>query len=126
MRIKDIVKEGTFDDFDMKDYGKEMDDDERDMGKSFENDSMFDQFGKILDTRTGDDPITHVTTDDGEKVEVNAQQATELRNLLRSDQIKPQLKLRFTKDLQMAKHLHDFVDSKDYKQIGSVFMQKYM
>ena len=26
MRIKDIVKEGTFDDFDMKDYGKEMDD----------------------------------------------------------------------------------------------------
>ena len=64
--------------------------------------------------------------DDGEKIEVNAQQATELRNLLRSDQIKPQLKLRFTKDLQMAKHLHDFVDSKDYKQIGSVFMQKYM
>ena len=58
MRIKDIVKEGTFDDFDMKDYGKEMDDDERDMGKSFDNDSMFDQFGKILDTRTGDDPNT--------------------------------------------------------------------
>ena len=38
MRIKDIVKEGTFDDFDMKDYGKEMDDDERDMGKSFDKD----------------------------------------------------------------------------------------
>ena len=120
MRIKDIVKEGTFD------YGKDLDDDDKDMGKSFDNDSMFDQFGKILDTRTGDDPVTHVTTDDGEKIEVNAQQATELRNLLRSDQIKPQLKLRFTKDLQMAKHLHDFVDSKDYKQIGSVFMQKYM
>ena len=51
MRIKDIVKEGTFDDFDMKDYGKEMDDDERDMGKSFEKDSMFDQLGKIIDTR---------------------------------------------------------------------------
>ena len=111
MRIKDIVKEGTFDDFDMKDYGKDLDDDDKDMGKSFDNDSMFDQFGKILDTRTGDDPVTHVTTDDGEKIEVNA---------------KPQLKLRFTKDLQMAKHLHDFVDSKDYKQIGSVFMQKYM
>ena len=47
MRIKDIVKEGTFDDFDMKDYGKDLDDDDRDMGKSFDNDSMFDQFGKI-------------------------------------------------------------------------------
>ena len=38
--LKDIVKEGTFDDFDMKDYGKEMDDDERDMGKSFDNDPI--------------------------------------------------------------------------------------
>ena len=126
MRIKDIVKEGTFDDFDMKDYGKEMDDDERDMGKSFDKDPMFDQFGKIIDTRGGADPIKHVITDDGEKIEVNPQQAAELRNLLRSDQIKPQLKLRFTKELQLAKHLHDFVDSKDYKQIGAVFSKKYL
>ena len=126
MRIKDIVKEGTFDDFDMKDYGKERDDDERDMGKSFEKDPIFDQLGKIIDTRGGADPITHVTTDDGEKIEVNVQQASELRNLLRSDQLKPQVKLKFTRELQMAKTLHDFVDSKDYKQIGAVFSQKYL
>tara|TARA_B100001057_G_scaffold474707_1_gene540567 strand:+ start:3179 stop:3559 length:381 start_codon:yes stop_codon:yes gene_type:complete len=126
MRIKDIVKEGTFDDFDMKDYGKDLDNDEKDIGKGFEREPMFDQLGKILDTRQGDDPLKHVMTDDGEKVEVNPMQAQELRKLLRYEGMKPQIKLRFTKDLQMAKNLHDFVDSKDYKQIGAVFMQKYM
>ena len=44
---------------------------------------MFDQFGKIIDTRTGPKPVTTVTTDDGEKVQVNPQQAQEPRNLLR-------------------------------------------
>tara|TARA_Y100000589_G_scaffold106645_1_gene101236 strand:+ start:543 stop:923 length:381 start_codon:yes stop_codon:yes gene_type:complete len=126
MKIKDLVKEGTFDDFDMKDYGKDLDDDEKDIGKGFSNDPMFDQMGKILDSRTSPNPVTHVTTDDGEKIEVNAQQAHELRRLLRFEGMKPQVKLKFTKDLQQAKHLHDFVDSKDAKQIGAVFMQKYM
>ena len=126
MRIKDIVKEGTFDDFDMKDYGKDLDDDDKDIGRGFDKEPMFDQLGKILDTRSGDDPLKHVMTDDGEKVEVNPMQAQELRKLLRYEGMKPQIKLRFTKDLQMAKNLHDFVDSKDYKQIGAVFMQKYM
>ena len=126
MKIKDVVKEGSFDDFGMKDYGKDLDDDEKDMGKGFDKDSMFDQLGKILDSRGNPNPIKTVTTDDGEKVEVNPMQAQELRKLLRMDGMKPQLKLRLTKELQMSKHLHDFVDSKDYKQIGAVFMQKYM
>ena len=126
MKIKDVVKEGSFDDFGMKDYGKDLDDDEKDIGKGFDKDSMFDQLGKILDSRGNPNPIKTVTTDDGEKVEVNPMQAQELRKLLRMDGMKPQLKLRLTKELQMSKHLHDFVDSKDYKQIGAVFMQKYM
>ena len=126
MRIKDIVKEGTFDDFDMKDYGKDLDDDDKDIGKGFSGDPMFDQLGKIIDSRTSPKPVTTVTTDDGEKIQVNPMQAQELRKLLRHDGMKPQMKLRLTKELQMAKHLHDFVDSKDYKQIGAVFMQKYM
>ena len=126
MKIKDVVKEGSFDDFGMKDYGRDLDDDEKDIGKGFDKDSMFDQLGKILDSRGNPNPIKTVTTDDGEKVEVNPMQAQELRKLLRMDGMKPQLKLRLTKELQMSKHLHDFVDSKDYKQIGAVFMQKYM
>lgn len=125
MKMKDIVKE-DFDDLKLRNVGSELDDPERDMGKSFKGDSMFDQLGKILDTRGGDDPLTTVMTDDGETVEVDPNQAAELRKLLRAEGLKPQQKLRFTRDLQMSKHLHDFVDSKDYKKIGAVFMQKYM
>ena len=125
MKMKDIVKE-DFDDLKLGKLGSELDDDERDMGKGFEKEPMFDQLGKILDTRGGDDPVRSVTTDDGETIEVDVNQAHELRKLLRAEGMKPQQKLRFTKDLQLSKHLHDFVDSKDYHKIGSVFMQKYM
>ena len=77
MRIKDIVKEGTFDDFDMKDYGKEMDDDERDMGKSFEKDPIFDPIRKIIHTQRWSRSLEkNVTTDDGEKIEVNVPAST--------------------------------------------------
>jgi len=126
MKIKDIVKEGTMDDFGLSRHGDELDNDEKDIGKGFTKDSMFDQMGKILDSRTSPEPVTHVTTDDGEKVEVSAQQAHELRKLLRFEGMKPQIKLKFTKDLQLSKNLHDFVDSKDHTKIGAVFMQKYM
>lgn len=125
MKMKDIVKE-DFDDLKLNKLGSELDDDERDMGKGFEKEPMFDQLGKILDTRGGDNPVRSVTTDDGETIEVDVNQAHELRKLLRAEGMKPQQKLRFTKDLQLSKHLHDFVDSKDYHKIGSVFMQKYM
>jgi hypothetical protein len=125
MKMKDIVKE-DFDDLKLGKLGSELDDDERDLGKGFEKEPMFDQLGKILDTRGGDSPLTTVTTDDGEEIEVNPDQAHELRKLLRAEGMKPQQKLRFTKDLQLSKHLHDFVDSKDYHKIGAVFMQKYM
>ena len=67
-----------------------------------------------------------VKTDDGETIEVDPNQAHELRKLLRAEGMKPQMKMRFTRDLQLSKHLHDFIDSKDYHKIGSVFMQKYM
>lgn len=125
MKMKDIVKE-DFDDLKLGKLGSELDDDERDMGKGFEKEPMFDQLGKIIDTRGGDAPVRSVTTDDGETVEVDVNQAHELRKLLRAEGMKPQQKLRFTKDLQLSKHLHDFVDSKDYHKIGAVFMQKYM
>lgn len=124
--MNEIVKEGTMDDFGLSRHGDELDNDEKDIGKGFTKDPMFDQLGKILDSRTSPEPVKHVTTDDGEKVEVSAAQAHELRKLLRFEGMKPMIKLRFTKELQQSKNLHDFVDSKDAKQIGAVFMQKYM
>ena len=79
--MKDIVKE-DFDDLKLGKVGAELDDPERGMGKSFKGDSMFDQLGKIIDTQGGADPLKTVVTDDGETIEVDPNQAAELRKLL--------------------------------------------
>ena len=68
MKLKDIMKEGDFDDLGLRNYGKELDQD--DTGAGFKNDSMFNQLGKILDSSGNPNPIKHVMTDDGQKIEV--------------------------------------------------------
>ena len=125
MKMKDIVKEGTLDDLGLRGHGDELDNDEKDIGKGFTNDPIFDQLGQILDTRTGDDPISSVKTDDGKELPVSPQQAVMLRRLLTAEGMKPQLKLRFTKDIQMSNNLHDFLDVHPDK-MSQVFIKKYM
>ena len=125
MKMKDIVKEGTLDDLGLRGHGDELDNDEKDIGKGFTNDPIFDQLGQILDTRTGDDPISSVKTDDGKELPVSPQQAVNLRRLLTAEGMKPQMKLRFTKDIQMSNNLHDFLDVHPDK-MSQVFMKKYM
>lgn len=123
--MKDIVKEGTLDDLGLRGHGSELDNDEKDIGKGFEKTSIFDQLGAVLDTRTGDDPITTVQTDDGKELNVSPRQAVNLRRLLTAEGMKPQLKLQFTKDIQMSNNLHDFLDVHPDK-MSQVFMKKYM
>jgi hypothetical protein len=125
MKMKDIVKEGTLDDLGLRGHGSELDNDEKDIGKGFEKTSIFDQLGAVLDTRTGDDPITTVQTDDGKELNVSPRQAVNLRRLLTAEGMKPQLKLQFTKDIQMSNNLHDFLDVHPDK-MSQVFMKKYM
>ena len=125
MKMKDIVKEGTLDDLGLSGHGAELDNDEKDIGKEFEKTSIFDQLGAVLDTRTGDAPITSVKTDDGKELNVTARQAVNLRRLLTAEGMKPQLKLQFTKDIQMSNSLHDFLDVHPDK-MAQVFMKKYM
>lgn len=123
--MKDIVKEGTLDDLGLRGHGDELDNDEKDIGKGFTNDPIFDQLGQILDTRTGDNPISSVKTDDGKELPVSPRQAVNLRRLLTAEGMKPQMKLRFTKDIQMSNNLHDFLDVHPDK-MSQVFMKKYM
>ena len=123
--MKDIVKEGTLDDLGLRGHGSELDNDEKDIGKGFEKTSILDQLGAVLDTRTGDDPSTSVKTDDGKELNVTARQAVNLRRLLTAEGMKPQLKLQFTKDIQMSNNLHDFLDVHPDK-MSQVFMKKYM
>ena len=125
MKMKDIVKEGTLDDLGLRGHGDELDNDEKDIGRGFEKTSVFDQLGAVLDTRTGDDPITSIKTDDGKELKVTPQQAVMLRRLLTAEGMKPQLKLRFTKDIQMSNNLHDFLDVHPDK-MSQVFIKKYM
>jgi hypothetical protein len=125
MKMKDIVKEGTLDDLGLRGHGDELDNDEKDLGKGFTNDPIFDQLGQILDTRTGDNPISSVKTDDGKELPVSPRQAVNLRRLLTAEGMKPQMKLRFTKDIQMSNNLHDFLDVHPDK-MSQVFMKKYM
>lgn len=119
------INEGEFDDFDLGGLGKELDQDDEG-GKGFDNDPMFDQLGKILDTVGGAAPITTVKTDDGKELKVSPDQARVLRMMLTSEGMKPQVKLKFTKDIQNSQTLHDFVDVKDYHEMPKIFMQKYM
>ena len=125
MKMKDIVKEGTLDDLGLRGHGDELDNDEKDIGRGFEKTSVFDQLGAVLDTRTGDDPISSIKTDDGMELKVTPQQAVMLRRLLTAEGMKPQLKLRFTKDIQMSNNLHDFLDVHPDK-MSQVFIKKYM
>ena len=117
--------EGSFDDFGLKDYGSELDrDDTGDNG--FSGQTMFVQLGKVLDSANNPNPVTTVTTDDGEEVAVTPEQARMLRMMLSAEGMKPNVKLRFTKDIQRSSTLHDFVDVKDYHEMPKIFMQKYM
>ena len=68
MKMKDIVAEGTLDDLGLRGHGRELDQDDEG-GPGFKQTAMFDQLGKILDSKSNPNPLTHVTTDDGEKVD---------------------------------------------------------
>ncbi len=116
--------EGTFDDFGLKDLGKELDQDDDEGG--FAQAPMFDQLGKILDSASSPNPVKTVKTDDGKEMAVSPQQARVLRMMMTAQNIKPNIKSKFIRDVQSSAGLHDFVDVKDHKEMPKIFMQKYM
>ena len=82
MKAKEFIKE--FKDIDP------ADDPNAGMDKEFKQDSIFNQLGKILDSRGNPNPLDIVTTDDGKKFKVSMNQATVLRRLLTAPSVKPQ------------------------------------
>jgi len=87
------------------------------MDKEFKQDSIFNQLGKILDSRGNPNPLDTVTTDDGKKFKVSMNQATVLRRLLTAPSVKPQVKAQFTKDLQQSQTIEKFLQSKDMVEL---------
>ena len=108
-----------FDDFD--DF-----DDQEPEPEGFKNEPMFVQLGKILDSQGNPKPVSTVTTDDGKEIEVTADQAKILRMLATTDKVKPMVRDRFLKDIQTSTGLIDFIDIKDYHEIPTLFVKRYL
>jgi hypothetical protein len=91
--------------------------------KDFKQDSLFNQLGKVLDSQGNPKPVDTITTDDNKQFRVTVVQAQMLRNLMTSNQIKPALRLQFTKDVQGSNTLAKFLGAPD---MVTLFGQMYM
>ena len=105
-----------------KEFVDPADDPNAGFDKEFKQDSIFNQMGKILDSRGNPRPLDTVITDDGKKHKVNFNQAKMIRMLLTAPQIKPDLKMKFTKDIQQSETLMKFLQTDD---MGALFRSMY-
>ena len=100
-----------------KEFVDPADDPNAGFDKEYKQDSMFNQLGKILDSQGNPRPLDTVVTDDGKKHKVNFRQASALRRLLTAPRVKPEIKARFTKDLQTSEVLEKFLQSNDMVEL---------
>jgi len=105
-----------------KEFQDPADDPNAGFDKEFKQDSIFNQMGKILDSRGNPRPLDTVITDDGKKHKVNFNQAKMIRMLLTAPQIKPNIKRQFTKDIQQSETLMKFLQTDD---MGALFRSMY-
>ena len=125
MRVNAGLEEGSFDDFGLKDLGRELDQDDDDEG-GFKEPPMFDQLAKVIDSQNSPNPKKAVKTDDGKILPVSVQQARVLRMMATAQNVKPMVRNKFLKDIQTSMGLHDFLDIKDYHEMPKMFMTKYL
>ena len=105
-----------------KEFQDPADDPNAGFDKEFKQDSIFNQMGKILDSRGNPRPLDTVITDDGKKHKVDFHQAKMIRMLLTAPQIKPDIKRQFTKDIQQSETLMKFLQTDD---MGALFRSMY-
>ena len=100
-----------------KEFVDPADDPNAGFDKEFKQDSMFNQLGKILDSQGNPNPLDTVVTDDGKKHKINFRQASTLRRLLTAPRVKPDIKAKFTKDLQTSEVLEKFLQANDMVEL---------
>ena len=100
-----------------KEFQDPADDPNAGFDKEFKQDSMFNQLGKILDSQGNPNPLDTVVTDDGKKHKINFRQASTLRRLLTAPRVKPDIKAKFTKDLQTSEVLEKFLQANDMVEL---------
>ena len=123
------ITEGVLDDepasdFGLGGHGSELDRDD-DEGEGYKKEPMYNQLGKVLDSRGNPNPVTTVTTDDGKELKVNPDQARAIRMLMTTDKVKPMVRTKFQNDMQKSNALADFLDM-DYHELPSLFIKRYL
>ena len=110
---------GEENEFGLGDDDKELDNPERGMNKGFKNDPIVVQVGKIVDTRSGDNPITSVTTDDGKDHKVGPNMAGALKGLLKGEigDMKPMARERLQNKLQTSQGLEHLLSAKTGREL---------
>ena len=130
MKATDFSKEIDADDQDAIDSLKKAmdpaDDDEAGMDKEFKKEPMIIQLGKVLDSRGNPNPVKHVVSDSGKKYDITPQQAQTLKMFLTTDAVKPDVKRKFTIDVQNDDVLGMMLKAKDQKDMVGMFKAAYM
>ena len=102
------------------------DDDEAGMDKGFKKEPMITQLGKVLDSRGNPNPIKKVVSDSGKKYDITPEKAQTLKMMLTTDAVKPDVKRKFTTDIQNDDVLGMMLDAKDQKEMIGMFKAAYM
>tara|TARA_B100000900_G_scaffold408643_1_gene423233 strand:+ start:3602 stop:4033 length:432 start_codon:yes stop_codon:yes gene_type:complete len=130
MKAHDFIKEIDADDQDAIDSLKKAmdpaDDDEAGMDKEFKKEPMIIQLGKVLDSRGNPNPVKHVVSDSGKKYDISPGQAQTLKMFLTTDAVKPDVKRKFTLDIQNDDVLGMMLKAKDQKDMVGMFKAAYM
>ena len=109
-----------------KEFQDPADDPNAGFDKEFKQDSIFNQMGKILDSRGNPNPIKKVVSDSGKKYDITPEKAQTLKMMLTTDAVKPDVKRKFTTDIQNDDVLGMMLDAKDQKEMIGMFKAAYM
>ena len=129
MKLKDILKEGDFDDLGLKGYGSELDMDDDKYDPEKDKFSITDQLGKMLDSRGNPNPLNSVETRDGATIQLTMDQAANLMSLLKRPPVNgtdTEEKKQFQKDISKKDGLMPFLDANDGKTMQQLYIKKYM
>ena len=129
MKLKDILKEGDFDDLGLKGYGSELDRDDDTYDPETDKFSITQQLGKMLDSRGNPNPKDSIETRDGGMVQLTMDQAANLMSLLKRPVVNgtdKQEKEQFQRDISKTQGIKPFLDANDGKTMQQLYIQKYM
>lgn len=129
MKIKDVLKEGDFDDLGLRGLGSELDRDDDNYDPETDKFSMTKQLGKMLDSRGNPNPLNSVSTRDGAEMQLTMDQAANLMSLLKRPPVNGtdrQEKQQFQKDISKKQGLTPFLDANDGKTMQQLYVSKYM